>query len=81
MAETLTKLEREIRGRKVVLPRVKRTAMISVGDPIDARRYLAPYDARGTRKETILRLTHDLQDSIQAMIDAANVAIDAGTRA
>ena len=81
MAETLTKLEREIRGHNVVLPRVKRAAMISVGDPIDVRRYLAAYDARGTRKETILRLTRDLQDSIQAMIDAANVAIDAGTRA
>jgi len=88
MAETLTKLEREIRGHNVVLPRVKRAAMISVGDPIDVRRYLAAYDARGTRKETILRLTRDLQDSIQALIDAANVAIDAanvtidaGTRA
>src|SRR6516162_381208 len=80
MAETLTKLEREIRGRNVVLPRVKRAAMISVGDHIDVRRYLAAYDARGTRKETILRLTRDLQNSIQAMIDATNAAIDAGTR-
>lgn len=81
MAETLTKLEREIRGRTVVLPRVKRAAMISVGDPIDVSRYLAGYDARGTRKETILRLTRDLHDSIQAMIDAANLAIDMGIRA
>src|SRR5262249_60224685 len=68
MAETLTKLEREIRGRHVVLPRVRRSAMISIGDPIDVRGYLGTYDARGTRKETILRLTRDLQDRIQAMI-------------
>jgi 1-acyl-sn-glycerol-3-phosphate acyltransferase len=80
MAETLTKLEREIRG-EVALPKVKRSAVITVGDPIDVRRYLAEYDARGTRKETILRLTIDLQTSIQTMIDAANAAIDTEIRA
>ncbi len=77
MAETLTKLEREIRGRHVELPKVRRSALVMVGEPVDVRRYLAAYDARGTRKDTILRLTRDLQAGIQTMIDAANAAIDA----
>ncbi len=81
MAETLTKLEREIRGRYVELPKVRRSAMIAVGEPLDVHGYLAEYDARGTRKESILRLTRDLQAGIQTMIDAANAAIDAGSRA
>jgi len=81
MAETVTKLAREIYGREAFLPKVKRTAMISVGDPIDVRPYLAGYDDRATRKETILRLTGDLQASIQTMIDAANSEIDAEARA
>jgi 1-acyl-sn-glycerol-3-phosphate acyltransferase len=81
MAETLAKLEREIRGRFMELPKVKRSAVVTVGEPIDVRRYLAEYDARGMRKETILRLIRDLQAGIQTMIDAANAAIDAGIRA
>lgn len=81
MAETLTKLEREIRGRYVELPKVRRSAAVTVGEPIDVRGYLAAYDARGTRKETILRLTRDLQTGIQTMIDAANAAGGAGVRA
>ncbi|HEV2283712.1 MAG TPA: 1-acyl-sn-glycerol-3-phosphate acyltransferase [bacterium] len=81
IAETLTKLEREIRGRYVELPKVRRSAAVTVGEPIDVRGYLAAYDARGTRKETILRLTRDLQTGIQIMIDAANAAGDTGGRA
>jgi hypothetical protein len=57
MAETLTTLEREIRGRHVELSRVKRSAVVAVGEPVDTGVYLAEHDARGTRKETILRLT------------------------
>ncbi|HLY24346.1 MAG TPA: 1-acyl-sn-glycerol-3-phosphate acyltransferase [bacterium] len=81
MAETLTKLEREIRGRYVELPKVRRSAIVTVGEPIDVRGYLAAYDARGTRKETVLRLTRDLQTGIQTMIDAANAAGDPRVRA
>lgn len=77
MAETLTKLDREIRGRYVELPKVYRSAVITVGEPVDARRYLDDYDARGSRKETILRLVRDLQTGVQTMIDAANAAIEA----
>jgi len=79
-AETLTKLEREIYGREAFLPKVRRTAIVRIGDPIDVRPYLAGYEDRATRKETILRLTRDLQTSIQTMIDAASADIDAGTR-
>jgi 1-acyl-sn-glycerol-3-phosphate acyltransferase len=81
MAETLTKLEREIRGRYVEPPKVRRSAIVTVGEPIDVRGYLAAYDARGSRKETVLRLTHDLQTGIQTMIDAANAAGDPRVRA
>jgi len=76
MAETLTKLEREIYRREAFLPKVRRRAMIRIGDPIDVRPYLAGYEARATRKETILRLTRDLHEGIQTMIDAANAEID-----
>jgi len=81
MAETLTKLEREIRGRYVELPKVRRSATVTVGEPIDVRGYLTAYDARGSRKETILRLTRDLQTGIQTMLDAANAAGDPRARA
>jgi 1-acyl-sn-glycerol-3-phosphate acyltransferase len=81
MAETLTKLEREILGRDVELPKVRRIASVAVGEPIDVRGYLAAYDARGTRKETILRLTRDLRTGIQAMVDAAGAAAGGGARA
>lgn len=75
-AETLMKLEREICGRDVVLPRVQRSALIRIGEPVDVRMYVADYEARGTRKETILGLTRNLQMSIQAMIDAASAGAD-----
>ena len=39
------------------LSRVKRSAVVAVGEPVDTGVYLAEHDARGTRKETILRLT------------------------
>ncbi len=78
MAETLTKLEREVYGREAFPPKAKRKAIIRIGDPIDVRRYLPEYGDRKTRKDAILRLVHELQTSIQAMIDATNAEIEAG---
>jgi len=75
LAETLTKLEREVRGRVGSLGRIRRSAMITLGDCIDVRAYLPGYEGRGTRKETILGLTHELQTRIETMIDAANAEI------
>ena len=60
---------------------MKRSAVVAVGEPVDTGVYLAEHDARGARKETILRLTPDLQRSIQTMVHASNAAIDAGGRA
>jgi 1-acyl-sn-glycerol-3-phosphate acyltransferase len=77
MAETLTKLEREIRGGYVEMPRVRRAAVITIGEALDVRGYLPGFDARGSRKEAILTLVRDLQTGVQTMIDAANAAIDA----
>lgn len=79
MAETLIKLEREIRGRPAALPNVRRSAVVMVGEPIDVRGYVAEYDTRGTRKETILRLVRDLRTGIQTMIDAANAPAGAAS--
>ena len=70
LAETLTKLEREISGREAFPPRAKRRATIKIGDPIDVRRFLPEYGERKTRKDAILRLVRELQTSIQSMIDA-----------
>lgn len=77
MAETLTKLEREVYGREASPPKVRRKAIIRIGDPIDARRYLPDYGDRKTRKDAILHLVQELQTSIQSMIDATNVEIEA----
>ncbi len=79
LAETLTKLEREIYGREAFPPRAKRRATIRIGDPIDVRRYLSQYSERKMRKEAILRLVHDLQTSIQSMIDALSAEADGGS--
>lgn len=76
MAETLAKLEREVYGREAFPPKERRRGTIKIGDPIDARLYLADYADRRTRKEGILRLVHDLQTNIQSMIDALNAEID-----
>jgi 1-acyl-sn-glycerol-3-phosphate acyltransferase len=78
MAETLTKLEREVYGREAFPPQVRRKAIIRIGDPIDARRYLPDYGDRKTRKDAILHLVQELQTSIQSMIDSTNVDIEAG---
>lgn len=80
-AETLTKLEREVYGREAFLPKVKRKAIIRIGDPIDVRRHLPEYTDRKTRKEAILQLVQELQGSIQTMIDAVNAEVDAGQHA
>jgi 1-acyl-sn-glycerol-3-phosphate acyltransferase len=79
-AETLAKLEREVYAREASAPKVKRRAIVRVGDPIDARRYLPEYGDRRTRKDAILHLTHDLQTSIQSMIDAINQDVETGAR-
>jgi len=76
MAETLAKLEREVHGREAIPPRGRRRVTIKIGAPIDVRRYFAEYAERRTRKDGILRLVHDLQASIQAMIDALNAEPD-----
>ncbi len=78
MAETLAKLEREVYGREAFPPKATRKATIRIGDPIDVRRYLPDYAERKTRKEAILRLVHDLQSSIQSMIDVLNAETDGG---
>ena len=78
MAETLTKLEREVYEREAFQPKVRRKAIIKIGDPIDVRRYLAEYSDRKRRKDAILRLVQELQASIQSLIDATNAEIDAG---
>jgi hypothetical protein len=76
LAETLAKLEREVCGREAFPPKAKRRATVKIGDPIDVRGYLPEYAARRTRKEAILRLVRDLQQSIQSMLDALNVEAD-----
>lgn len=76
MAETLAKLEREVYGCEALPPPGRRRVTIKIGAPIDVRRYSAEYAERRTRKDGILRLVHDLQASIQAMIDALNAEPD-----
>ena len=81
MAETLTTLEQEIRGRHVETVHGETIGGGGGRRTRGHRRVPRRADARGTRKETILRLTPDLRGSIQTMIHASNAAIDAGGRA
>jgi len=63
--ETLRKLERIItRNENPSFPG-KRFLLVKVKPPIPAHTYLPQYLERKTRKEALLKLTHDLQKSIE----------------
>ncbi len=70
MAETLTKLEREILGKQIRSPLGKRRAIVRIAPPLDIREFLAK-DKRGTSLDEVIEaIVIRLHDTLQSTLDA-----------
>lgn len=70
MAETLTKLEREVLGRHIRSPLGKRRAIVRIAPPLDIQEYLARGKAGASPDEVIEAVVVRLHDTLQATLDA-----------
>ncbi len=69
MAETLTKLEREVLGREIRSPLAKRRAIVRIAPPLDIREYLAKEKAGASLDEVIEAVVIRLHDTLQSTLD------------
>jgi hypothetical protein len=69
MAETLTKLEREVLGKQVRSSLAKRRAIVRIAPPLDIREYLAKKQAGASLDEVIEAVVVRLHDTLQATLD------------
>lgn len=78
MAETLTKLEREVLGRPIRTSLGKRRAVIRIVPPLDVHEYLPQYGAfpEDTIEAVVIRLHETLQAALDAITD--DVDVDTG---
>lgn len=70
MAETLTKLEREMLGRPIRTALGKRRAIIRVAPPLDVQEYLADQKTGPIPEEVIEAVVIRLQETLQSTLDA-----------
>jgi 1-acyl-sn-glycerol-3-phosphate acyltransferase len=70
MAETLTKLEREVLGRQIRSPLAKRRAIVRIAPPLDVREYLAKEKSGASLDEVIEVVVVRLHDTLQETLDA-----------
>lgn len=70
MAETLTKLEREVLGKQIRAPIGKRRAIVRIAPPLDVQEYLAREKAGASLDEVIEAIVVRLHDTLQATLDA-----------
>ncbi|HSD51421.1 MAG TPA: 1-acyl-sn-glycerol-3-phosphate acyltransferase [Candidatus Methylomirabilis sp.] len=70
MAETLTKLEREVLGKQIRSPLGKRRAIIRIPPPLDIQEYLAREKAGTPLDEVIEAVVVRLHDTLQTTLDA-----------
>lgn len=70
MAETLTKLKREVMGREIRAPLASRRALIRVAPPVDVREFLPRQGAAPFPDEIIEALVIRLQETLQRELDA-----------
>lgn len=70
MAETLTKLEREVLGKEIHGSLGKRRAVIRIAPPLDVTELVAGQGAGASREETIEAIVLRLQEALQAALDA-----------
>ena len=69
MAETLTKLEREVLGKQIRSPLAKRRAIVRIAPPLDIQEYLARQKAGVSTDEVIEAIVVRLHDTLQATLD------------
>ena len=70
MAETLTKLEREILGKQIRSPLGKRRAIIRLAPPLDVVAHLPRHAAESPVDDIVEALVVRLHDTLQATLDA-----------
>ena len=70
MAETLTKLEREVLGKQIRSPLAKRRAIVRIAPPLDIREYLVKEKAGASLDEVIEAVVVRLHDTLQSTLDA-----------
>jgi hypothetical protein len=79
MAETLTKLEREVLGKQIRSPLAKRCAIIRIAPPLDIREYLAKEKAGVSFDEIIEAVVVRLHDTLQSTLDGISREEGEGT--
>ena len=70
MAETLTKLEREVLGRQIRTALGKRRAVIRIAPPVDVLEYLARGKVGSSLDEVLEAVTTRIHETLQATLDA-----------
>jgi len=70
MAETLTKLEREVLGKQIRAPVGKRRAIVRIAPPLDVREFLSAQGGGSSIEGTIEAIVVRLHDTLQATLDA-----------
>ncbi|HEV8661574.1 MAG TPA: lysophospholipid acyltransferase family protein [Candidatus Methylomirabilis sp.] len=70
MAETLTKLEREVLGKEIHGSLGKRRAVIRIAPPLDVTKLVAGQGAGASREETIEAIVIRLHQALQGALDA-----------
>jgi len=70
MAETLTKLEREVLGKQIRSSLAKRRAIVRIAPCLDIREYLAKEKAGAPLDEVIEAVVVRLHETLQSTLDA-----------
>ncbi len=70
MAETLTKLEREVLGSEIRGSLGRRRAVIRIAPPLDVEEFLAAESGGASRDDTIEAIVTRLQEALQGALDA-----------
>ncbi len=71
--DTLIRLERYVFNIDYPPPKAHRRVMVQVGEPINLRHYYDQY--LGDRTQTVQHITHKIQDTVQANLDALGTRI------
>jgi hypothetical protein len=71
MAETLTKLEREVLGKQIRTALGKRRAIVRIAPPLDVREFLPASTATASLDDRIEAIVVRLHDTLQATLDAS----------
>jgi hypothetical protein len=78
MAETLTKLEREVLGKQIRSPLSKRRAVVRIAPPLDVRDFLSTQGGAPFVEGTIEAIVVRLHDTLQATLNT--ISRDEGNR-